>query len=97
MININVTKLGTAVAFTFAMLYLFCMILTLFGSETYIVLSNSLFHGMDIRPIARTNVPLKDTLFGLVLLTLIGYFIGATVALVYNYQIRRYPEVSHKD
>ena len=61
------------------------------GQEGTITFFNSLLHGIDISSVIRMDVPLLETLIGIVQTFVIGWFIGASIAVFYNAQFRPKP------
>lgn len=87
--RISIRKMGFSVALTGTILYLACIILMLTaGQEGTITFFNSLLHGIDVSSVIRMDVPLLETLIGIVQTFVIGWFIGASIAVFYNAQFR---------
>tara|TARA_R110000782_G_scaffold121061_1_gene212123 strand:- start:678 stop:959 length:282 start_codon:yes stop_codon:yes gene_type:complete len=87
--RINIKKLGFSVGITGAILYVGCMIVMLTaGQEGTIKFFNSLLHGLDVSSVIRMNVPLLEALIGIVQTFIIGWLIGAAIAVFYNAQLK---------
>jgi hypothetical protein len=87
--RINIKKLGFSVGITGAILYIGCMIVMLTaGQEGTIKFFNSLLHGLDVSSVIRMNVPLLEALIGIVQTFIIGWLIGASIAVFYNAQLK---------
>jgi len=87
--RLNVKKLGFALGFTGALIYLGCMIVMITaGQEGTIKFFNSLLHGLDATSIIRMDVSLLEAFFGIVQTFIIGWLIGASIAAFYNAQIK---------
>ncbi|MCB9182790.1 MAG: hypothetical protein H6591_02655 [Flavobacteriales bacterium] len=83
--TMNVERAGLAFGFTGALLYVGCALLMMMaGSAGTVKLFNSLLHGLDVSGIARMEVPLGESLLGLVGTFLMGWLTGACIALIYN-------------
>ena len=83
--SISIKRLGLALGITAALLYLGCVIfMAIVGREGSIVLFNSILHGLDTSLIIRTNIPFWEVLIGLAETFIIGYLVGASIALIYN-------------
>ena len=83
--KLDIKKLGLAFGFTFAGLYLACVVFMMFASrETIIFLSNSLMHGIDVTPIIRMNVPLCEAILGFVCMLVFGGIMGIAIGWIYN-------------
>ncbi|NOY47320.1 MAG: hypothetical protein GXO84_03790 [Chlorobi bacterium] len=87
--RLNVKKLGFALGFTGALIYLGCMIVMITaGQEGTIKFFNSLLHGLDTTNIIRMDVSLLEAFFGVVQTFIIGWLVGASIAAFYNAQIK---------
>ncbi|NGP90131.1 DUF5676 family membrane protein [Fodinibius halophilus] len=82
---LNVKKLGLAFAVTATLLYVGCIILmAIAGKGGTVYFFNSLLHGLNVESIIRMDVPLIETLLGIVLTFVLGWLSGALVAAIYN-------------
>ncbi len=87
--RINVKKFGFAMGFTGALVYAGCMIvMATAGKEGSITFFNSLLHGLDVTSILKMDVPLLETLFGIVQTFILWWLIGACIAAFYNVQLK---------
>lgn len=87
---INIRKLGLAFGATAALLYLGCaIVMSLAGREASIFLFNSMMHGIDISPIIRMKVPVSEMLIGIIEIFILGWLIGATIASIYNFSLKK--------
>lgn len=87
--NIHVKRFGFACGLTSALLYLGCMLLMIFmGHDITVKFFNSLLHGVDVSTIVRMSVPLWEALLGIIETFIIGWLVGACIAVVYNEAIK---------
>lgn len=87
--KLSIKRLGLAVGSTGALLYLGCILLMVtVGREGTIWFFNSLLHGLDTTSIIRMDVPFWQALLGIVQTFILGWLIGAVIALVYNLGIK---------
>ncbi len=83
--KLNVKKLGLATGLTGALLYLGCMILMItVGHDGTVKFFNNLLHGLDVSSVIRMDIPLWEAGIGLVETFILGWLIGACIALIYN-------------
>jgi hypothetical protein len=83
--RINIKRLGLASGITGALLYLGCMILVATVGHTGTVkFFNSILHGLDVSDILRTDIPLWEAGVGIIATFIIGWLIGASIAVFYN-------------
>ncbi len=83
--NISIKRFGFALGITATLFYLGCVIfMAIVGREGSILLFNSILHGLDTSLVLRTNIPIWETLIGLIETFILGWLVGATIALVYN-------------
>lgn len=88
--KLNVKKLGFATGLTGALLYLGCMLVMFtVGQEGSVKFFNSLLHGLDVSTIMRMNIPLWEAGLGLIETFILGWLIGACIASLYNWQIKK--------
>jgi hypothetical protein len=88
--TINVRKLGLATGLTAALLYLGCMVVMFSaGSSGSVKFFNSLLHGLDVSTIIRMNIPFWEAGLGIVQTFILGWLIGACIASIYNWQIKK--------
>lgn len=87
---INIKKFGLAFGFTFALLYLGCMlVMSTVGKEGTIFFFNSLMHGIDVTSIIRMDMPLWEMIIGIIEIFILGWLTGATIASIYNFGLRK--------
>jgi hypothetical protein len=83
--KLNVKKLGLAIGVTGALLYLICMVVMFtMGHDGTILFFNSLLHGLDVSSVMRMEMPLWEAGIGIVETFILGWFIGACIAVFYN-------------
>lgn len=88
--KLNIKKLGFATGLTGALLYLGCMLVMItVGHEGIVKFFNSLLHGLDVSAIIRMNVPLWEAGLGIVQTFVLGWLVGACIASLYNWQIKK--------
>ena len=87
---IHIKSFGFAAGITAALLYLGCALVMNFTSaETTRSFFNSLFHGIDIGTMLRMNISFQETILGLFQTFVIAWFIGVSIAAIYNILISR--------
>lgn len=90
MTQINVKRFGFACGITGVILYLGCVILmTTVGREGTIMFFNSLFHGLEVSPVMRMNVPLAEALMGIAQTFILGWLAGSCIAAFYNVTLKK--------
>ncbi len=83
---LNIQRFSLAVGVASGLLYVGCVIaMAILGKNSTIVFFNSLLHGLDVRLIIRMDVPLRETIFGIIETFILGWLFGAVIALVYNF------------
>lgn len=83
--RLGVKNLGLAFGVTFAIFYLVCIaMIAILGQETTVFVFNSLMHGLDTTAIIRMEVPIWESIFGLVLTFVLGWIMGTLIAVTYN-------------
>ncbi|MAL18777.1 MAG: hypothetical protein CL670_00040 [Balneola sp.] len=86
--KLNTKKLGIAVGATGVILYLGCALLMIvLGQQGTISFFNALLHGFDTSSIIRMDIPLWESLLGIILTFIIGWITGAIIAATYNYSL----------
>ena len=86
MLQLNANKLGLAIGTTAAIIYLGCICLMLLaGQEGIIWFFNSILHGLDISPVSRINVPIRQTVIGIILTFGLGWLSGFLIGTIYNW------------
>jgi len=85
MYRLSVKRMGFAGAMVGVLSYAGCMaFMKVLPEEIVIRVSNSLMHGLDVTPIMRSEVPMTDSLIGIVEIGVLGFLAGAALALFYN-------------
>ncbi|MCR9065195.1 MAG: DUF5676 family membrane protein [Cytophagales bacterium] len=88
--NINIKKFALAAGIAAAVFYVGCALLMLIaGKEGTVKFYNALFHGMDTSSFIRMDVPLTESLLGVLLTFILGAVFGALIAYLYNLQWKR--------
>lgn len=88
--SLNAQKIAIATGITSCTIYLGCyLVMLIIGKEGLVKLSNLLFHGMDFSDIIRMDVPLSETVLGLLLSFLFWGISGYIFAFIYNRLIRK--------
>ena len=86
--TINIRKFGLATGCTAVLLYVGCILLMItVGREGTIHFFNAMLHGLDVGTIVRANVPLTETLIGLVQTFVLAWLVGACTAGIYNWRL----------
>ena len=86
-------QLGVAFGLTGVVFYLGCMVtMSTVPREKAIMFFNSLLHGIDVTPILRKNVPIREVMLGIVSTFVLGWFAGAMIAGFYNWGARSSPK-----
>lgn len=87
--RIEVKRFGLAIGTTLALLYLGCaFVMATAGSAATVLFFNSLLHGVDVTAIVRTDMPLWEALVGVAETFVLGWLVGASVAVIYNVSLR---------
>ena len=88
--KLNVKKMGFATGLTGALLYLGCMLVMFtVGHVGSVKFFNSLLHGLDVSTVMRMDIPLWEAGLGIVQTFILGWLIGACIASLYNWQIKK--------
>lgn len=83
--QLNAKRFGFASGLTSVTIYIACfLVMLILGKDGLVKLSNLLFHGMDFTGIIRLDIPIVETLLGLVLSFLFWGVTGYLLALSYN-------------
>ena len=86
--EISIKRFGFATGATFAIFYIGCVLLMMTaGRDGTIFFFNSLFHGIDVTTIIRMDVPIWEAFIGIVETFLLGWFLGAIIAAIYNFSL----------
>lgn len=85
MILLSPKRLGFAFAATSALLYLGCVFVMLtVPQDAAIRFFNSVMHGVDVTSIVRWDMPWSEMTIGVLEVFILGWLVGATVAVLYN-------------
>ena len=88
--KLHVKKLGFSLGLTGAIAYLGCMIIMFIaGKEGTITFFNSLLHGLDVTQVVRMDISIVEAIFGIIQTFILGWLVGACIALLYNVQIKK--------
>lgn len=88
--TINIKRFGLAFGLTGSILYVGCVILmSTVGHEGSVKFFNSLLHGLDTSSLIRMQVPLWETLIGIVGTFILSWLIGACIAVIYNVTMKQ--------
>ncbi len=82
--KLNPKLVSLSLALVFGVAYIICAFLFALIPAGMMYATSSLFHGVNIMSIARTNMMLGNILFGLIEVMVIGLFVGWLFAKVYN-------------
>lgn len=84
--HINIKRFGFALGGTIALVYLGCiLVMGIRGPEATIAFFNNLMHGLDLSSVVRkTPMTIGEALTGIVEWFIIGWLIGASIAVLYN-------------
>ena len=84
MVKKDINATGIALAFTFLIVSIICLLLVFIAPEFALNLFGSFVHGIDLTKIAVTPSISGNTLLGIILVTVSGYLIGVIFAVIYN-------------
>ncbi|MBS3093958.1 hypothetical protein J4456_05255 [Candidatus Pacearchaeota archaeon] len=82
--KISIHATGLALAFTFLIISIICLVLVLTATDLALMLFSSFMHGIDLTQIAVTPTFGGRTLLGFGVAVIGGYLIGAMYAAIYN-------------
>ncbi len=89
MTTLDAKKFGLAVGSTFGLFYLGCVIVVMsVGKGGVVFIFNTLFHGLDVTPLIRTEMPAINMVIGLIEIFIFGWLLGATIASIYNFSVQ---------
>jgi hypothetical protein len=78
-------KAAISAGTTSVVIYLGCyLIMLILGKDSLVKLANSLFHGVDFSSIINMNIPIGETIIGLVISFFFWGIIGFLFTAVYN-------------
>jgi len=88
MTNIDAAKFGLARGFTFALIYVGCvLVMWTAGKAGAILFFNSLMHGLDLSSIIRMDMPWWEMVMGVIEVFILGWLTGVTMASIYNFAL----------
>ncbi len=83
--TINTKKMALASGITGSIIYFSCFLLmTILPKETLIKLANLIFHGIDFSDDLRMDIPITETVLGIIVSFIIWGIIGFIVATIYT-------------
>mgnify|MGYP003651838106 CR=1 FL=1 len=83
--SLSPKRLALALGITGVLFYLGCMLLMqLVDRETFMLLANSLCHGMDMGSIVRMDIPWWESALGMAGIFLLCWLFGYITAVLYN-------------
>ena len=85
MSNLNKSKFAIASGLTAVVIYLGCYLtMAILGKDSLVKISNLLFHGMDFSNIIRMDIPIGETLLGVLVSFVFWGAVGYFFAFAYN-------------
>ena len=88
--RIRIKRFGLAFGLTAALLYVACiLVMSVLDRETTISFFNRLLHGLDVRSILRTEMPVWEMVAGAIETFILAWLTGATIAAIYNVGAKR--------
>ncbi len=88
--TISIRRFGFALGAGCGLAYLACVFVMLTAPrETVVRFFNSLLHGWNVEPIMRWDMPWSEAIIGTLEVSVLGWFFGALVAMLYNLAARR--------
>jgi hypothetical protein len=83
--TIKVKRLGLAAGVTAVIVYLGCArVMAVVGRDGIILFLNSLFHGLDVSALIRSDIRWWETLLGAGQVFVLAWLAGAAIAAIYN-------------
>ncbi len=83
--NINASRLGFASGITGVILYIGCILIMWIGGQSAITwLFNSIIHGVDVSSVVMMNVPILQSVVGLLITFCLGWMVGYLIGTIYN-------------
>lgn len=83
--QINAKKFALASGFTGAIIYTSCFLLmSILPKETLIKLANLIFHGIDFSQDLRMDIPILETLLGIVASFILWSIVGLILGIIYK-------------
>ena len=86
---IHANKLGFAIGATGAIFYIGCnAVMFVVEKNATVWLFNSLLHGLDVSTIFRMEIPISESIIGIVLTFVLGWLMGLLIASLYNWKLK---------
>ena len=83
--NISIRKFGISTGLVGSLIYTACFLIVLvLGKGTLVTIANTLFHGIDFTNIMRMNIPIFESLIGIILSFFFWGTIGGLISFFYN-------------
>ena len=90
MSTVSIRRLGFALGATSALLYVGCVFVMMTAPKaTVVAFFNSIMHGWNVEPIMRWDMPWWEAVVGVIEIFILGWLIGAVIALFYNVTVDR--------
>jgi len=88
--SIAIKRFGLAWGVAGTLLYLGCVfIMMAAGKDSVVFFFNSLFHGLDVAPNLRTEMPVWEMILGALKVFVFSWLVGAAaIASIYNASMR---------
>ena len=84
--TINSKKLGFAIGMVGVILYLGCICLMLIAGQSGATwFFNSIMHGLDVSSISQMNVPIGQSIVGIIITFGLGWMSGYLIGMFYNW------------
>ena len=88
--TLSPTRFGFGLAVASSLAYLGCaFVMSVVPQETAVRFFNSMMHGVNVEPIMRWDMPLWETIVGVVEIFILGWLFGAIIAVFYNFGLAR--------
>lgn len=88
--RLDVTRFGFAVGASLTLLYVGCVfVMATVPKAAAVRFFNSLFHGLDVGPIMRWDMPWTEMVIGVFETFILGWLFAAVVAVLYNLGTQR--------
>lgn len=86
--RINAKLMGLACGLTGMLLYIACMIaMAIIGHNGSVKIANSLLHGLDVSSIIRMEVPILESVMGILESFILFGIIGVCISGFYNFLV----------
>ena len=88
--RIRIKRFGLAFGLTGSLLYIACVLtMSVLDKESTIAFFNRLLHGLDVRSVLRTEMPVWEMIVGTIETFILAWLTGATIAAIYNFDSKR--------